>query len=96
MVYNSKLGPHPSKLKLRYVGPYCILHDTGQGTFHLIDYYGLEIPKPVKGFCLKLYTGRIPNKQYLDPRAKIFPADMPSASVLFKDWRHNDPEVTVA
>ena len=50
MVYNSKLGPHLEKLKLRYVGPYPILHDTGQGTFHLIDYYGSKIPKPVNGF----------------------------------------------
>ena len=33
IMYNSRLGPHPGKLKLRYFGPYQIVEELGQGTF---------------------------------------------------------------
>ena len=50
MLYNSKLGPHPGKLKLRYVGPYKIEEDVGQGTFILSDVFGTRVQKAVNGF----------------------------------------------
>ena len=50
MLYNSKLGPHPGKLKLRYIGPYRIEQDLGQGTFKLSDAFGTMVPKAVNGF----------------------------------------------
>ena len=60
MMYNSKLGPHRGKLKLRYLGPYKITEDLGQGTFRLTDYFGTEVLKPVNGFRLKKFYGAIP------------------------------------
>lgn len=60
MLYNSKLGPHPGKLKLRYIGPYKIIQDLGQGTFKLQDMFGIEIQKPVNGFRLKKFMGNPP------------------------------------
>ena len=48
LLYNSKMGPHPGKLKLRYIGPYQIIDDLGQGTFRLMDIYGVQVEKPVK------------------------------------------------
>ena len=60
MMYNSKLGPHLGKLKLRYLGPYQIIKDLGQGTFRLQDYYGTEVAKLVNGFRLKKFYGKIP------------------------------------
>ena len=60
MLYNSKLGPHPGKLKLRYIGPFLIKHVMGQGTFLLSDLSGNDFPKPVNGFRLKLFFGPSP------------------------------------
>ena len=57
MLYNSKLGPHAGKLKLRYVGPYKIEKDIGQGTFRLSDIFGTRVPKAVNGFRLKPFVG---------------------------------------
>ena len=62
----------------------------------MIDYYGFEIPKPVNGFCLKLYTGRIPDKEYLDPWVDVELANMPFADVIFKKWCNDDSAMTVA
>ena len=33
LVYRSKLGKHPRKLRMRYIVPYRIFKDLGQGTF---------------------------------------------------------------
>ena len=60
MMYNSRLGPHPGKLKLRYFGPYQIVEELGQGTFRLQDVFGSPIPKPVNGFRLKKFYGKVP------------------------------------
>lgn len=60
MLYNSKLGPHLGKLKLRYIGPYKIIEDSGQGTFKLQDMFGTRVQKPVNGFMLKQYVGNPP------------------------------------
>ena len=61
MVYNSKLGPFPGKLSLRYTGPYQIVKDLGQGTFILADVFGTRVDKPVNGFRLKKFQGRPPH-----------------------------------
>ena len=55
LLYNSKLGPHAGKLKLRYVGPFKIKEVLGQGTFVLADLSGAFFPKPVNGFRLKKF-----------------------------------------
>ena len=60
MLYNSKLGPHPGKLKLRYVGPYKIEKDVGQGTFLLSYIFGTLVPKAINGFRLQPFVGRPP------------------------------------
>lgn len=59
MMYNSKLGPHPGKLKLKYFGPYQIVEELGQGTFRLQVVFGTPIPKPVNGFCMKRFYGKV-------------------------------------
>lgn len=51
MVYNSKLGSHLGKLKAE---------ELGQGTFRLRDVFGTMIPKPVNGFKLKKFYGKVP------------------------------------
>lgn len=63
LVYNSKLGKHPEKLRLRYVGPYRILRDLGQGTFVVTDLKGQVVIKPINGFRLKPYFQRIEDAQ---------------------------------
>ena len=60
LIYNSRLGPHPGKLKLRYIGPFQIIEDLGQGTFRVKDIYGNEVPQPVNGFRLKKFYGNPP------------------------------------
>ena len=49
--------------KLRYVGPYKIEEDVGQGTFVLSDVFGTRVPKVVNGFRLKPFIGQPPNVQ---------------------------------
>ena len=61
MMYNSKLGPHPGKLKLRYFGPYQIMEELGQGTFRLRDIFGTPVLKPINGFRLKQFYGHVPD-----------------------------------
>ncbi|MCO5614955.1 hypothetical protein L7F22_069241 [Adiantum nelumboides] len=57
MLYNSRLGPFPGKLTLRYKGPYQIVEDLGQGTFVVADVFGTRVDKPVNGFRLKKFQG---------------------------------------
>ena len=54
LVYRSKLGKH---LGLRYVGPFRIEKDLGQGTFQLMDLQGRRVLKPINGFRLKQFLG---------------------------------------
>ena len=61
MVYNSKLGPFPGKLTLRYTGPYQIVQDLGQGTFIMANVFGTRVEKPVNGFWLKKFQGKPPH-----------------------------------
>ena len=55
LVYRSKLGKHPGKLRMRYIGPFKIFRDLGQGTFQLMDMQGNVVFKPINGFRLKKY-----------------------------------------
>ena len=66
MLYNSKLGPHPGKLKLRYTGPYQISQVLGQGTFLLQDLIGNQFSKAVNGFRLKKFFGPNPLRHDAD------------------------------
>ena len=63
LLYNSKLGSHVGKLKLRYVGPFRIVKVLGQGTFLLSDLSGNLFPKLVNGFKLKKFYGQISNEE---------------------------------
>ena len=63
LLYNSKLGPHAGKLKLRYVGPFRIVKVLGQETFLLFDLSGNVFPKPVNGFRLKKFYGQFLNEE---------------------------------
>ena len=71
MMYNSRLGPHPGKLKLRYIGPFKIVQDLGQGTFRLQDLYGTMVEKPVNGFRLKKFFGKVPVSELADHALKL-------------------------
>ena len=55
MLYNSKLGPHPGKLRLRYVGPYKCLNDLSQSTFQLAKNQGNLLTKLINGVRLKSF-----------------------------------------
>ena len=57
LIYNSRLGPHPQKWKLRYIGPFQIIQDLGEGTFRMKDISGNEVEKPTNGFKLKEFHG---------------------------------------
>ena len=60
LVFNSRMGPHPGKMKMRWVGPYRITNLLGTGTFTLATMDGVDLPKPINGFRLKPYYGRLP------------------------------------
>ena len=55
LLYNSKLGKRPGKLKLRYMGPFQIAEEVGQSTYLLADTEGRIFPKSVNGYRLKPY-----------------------------------------
>ena len=50
LVYNSKFGTHPSKLKLKYLGPFWVVQDLGQEKFRLFDLEGNVLENPNNGF----------------------------------------------
>lgn len=62
LVCRSKLGKPHGKLRLRYIGPYKIQKDLGQGTFQLMDMEGKSIFKLINGFRLKknFVPGKVP------------------------------------
>ena len=63
LVYNSKLGKFPGKLKLQYSGPFLIDQDLGQGLFQLKDLTGQLLLKPINGFRLKKFREGIPTSE---------------------------------
>lgn len=65
LVYNSKLGKFPGKLKLRYSRPLVIQQDLGQGLFELRDLTGRLLAKPINGFRLKVFRGANPTSELL-------------------------------
>ncbi|MCO5562409.1 hypothetical protein L7F22_016036 [Adiantum nelumboides] len=84
MIYNSKLGPHPGKLKLRYFGPYQIVSEQGQGTFLLKDVFGTQILKPVNGFSLKNIYGKVPEvPKWMVNKAKDIVSKLIAVSVMW-------------
>ena len=60
LLFNTRMGPHPGKLKLRWGGPYWVVERYGDGTFRLGTVQGELLQKPVNGFRLRPYTGRMP------------------------------------
>ena len=61
MVYNSKLGPFLGKLTLKYLKPYQIVQNLGQGTFIVGDVFGTRVEKSINGIRLKKFLGRPPH-----------------------------------
>jgi hypothetical protein len=49
----------PGKLRLRWTGPYWILHEKN-GTYHLGTLLGEVVTQWANGFRLKLYYGKLP------------------------------------
>ena len=52
LLFNTRMGPHPRKLKLRWGGPYWVVERYGDGTFQLGTVQGELLQKPVNGFRL--------------------------------------------
>ena len=59
LVFQSKMGTMPRKLRFRWTGPFWII-DTWQGTFQLGTWVGVALPQWVNGFHLKPYHGPTP------------------------------------
>ena len=72
LVYNSKLGKFPGKLKLRYSGPFIVHQDLGQGLFQLEDLTGQLIVKPINGFRLKKFWEGTPTSKWLSDDVSSF------------------------
>ena len=70
-MFNTKLGPMPGKLKLRYDGPFKILEVYEQSTFLLANLHGNQFEKAMNGFRLKPYFGPNPSKGDSVPRIGI-------------------------
>ena len=66
LIYNSKLGKFPGKLKLRYSGPFLIHQDLGQGLFQLKDLTGQLIVKPINGFRMKKFREGTPTSEWFN------------------------------
>jgi len=59
LLFNTKMGSHPSKLKMRWIGPYIIQEEIWLGTFSLNDLHGKMMEKHVNGFRHKPYHGTV-------------------------------------
>ena len=57
LIFNSKLGKHPGKLKLRWIGPCIIEEETAPGAFTLRNLDGTRRPGVVNGCRMKPYYG---------------------------------------
>ena len=57
LIFNSKLGKHPGKLKLRWIGPCIIEDETAPGAFTLRNLDGTRRPGVVNGCRMKPYYG---------------------------------------
>ena len=57
LVFNSKLGKHPGKLKLRWIGPCIIEEESAPGAFTLRNMDGTRRPGVVNGCRMKPYYG---------------------------------------
>ena len=57
LIFNSKLGKHPGKLKLRWIGPCTIKKETAPGAFMIRNLDGTLRPGVVNGCRMKPYHG---------------------------------------
>ena len=57
LIFNSKLGKHSGKLKLRWIGPCTIKDETASGAFTLRNLDGTRRPGVVNGCRMKPYYG---------------------------------------
>ena len=57
LIFNSKLGKYPGKLKLRWIGPCIIEEETAPGAFTLRNLDGTRRPGVVNGCRMKPYYG---------------------------------------
>ena len=80
LVFNSRMGPHPGKMKMRWLGPYRITNLLGTGTFTLATMDGVDLPKPINGFRLKPYYGQLPRSDI--KRSDVTAVNMVHVSLL--------------
>ena len=78
LIFNSKLGKHPGKLKLRWIGPCTIEEEMAPGAFVLRNLDGTLRPGVVNGCRMKPYHGArqpIAPPQVLSIRCEPMPKD---------------------
>ena len=56
-LYDSKLFPHPRKLRMHWLGPYMVKEVTDRGVVQLVKLNGEPFPGKVNGSRLKPYMG---------------------------------------
>jgi hypothetical protein len=72
LLFQSRSGLMPGKLRLRWTGPYWIIHEEN-GTYQLGTLSGEVVTQWANGFRLKPYYGKLPPNP--------FEKEMPSGSV---------------
>ena len=66
LLFNTKSGLLPSKLQLRWIGPFWIVQKFGDGIFLLGQIDGTINPKVVNGYQLKPNFGQMPPYPFTD------------------------------
>jgi hypothetical protein len=67
LLFQSRSGLMPGKLRLRWTGPYWIVK-TDNGTYQLGTLSGEVLPQWANGFRLKPYYGKMPANPFLSGR----------------------------
>ena len=63
LVFQTKMGLMPGKLRFRWTGPYWII-DSKNGTYQVGTLAGEKVPKWINGFRLKPYQGEMPENPF--------------------------------
>ena len=90
LVFQTRMGKMPGKLRFRWTGPYWIVA-TEKGTFTLGTLAGETLPQKVNGYRLKPYTGPTPP----NPFKKSMDPTPPDAGPPSKGESSSDEEPTM-
>ena len=63
LVFQTKMGLMPGKLRFRWTGPYWII-DSKNGTYQVGTLAGEKVSKWINGFRLKPYQGEMPENPF--------------------------------